>query len=333
MKQLLIEESMPTLNSPLLSDFKQQVEQTEGMMPHPPVDADRAQWQQCLCWYVNYLMTHNRSDEAATLIDAWVNDDSLLDFPNIMHAWIWLVRMTIYIAHADRSAALSAAENALRVLVEVTNKRHADFLAILASLLYNLAIIHHENGDNNRAVKELTKAQKIFERLVKRNERRFTPMMLYSIEASTTIYKSRAKQMSVFEHYQTNTQLYTAMLSEGGTKARTALNNLVESLKKEGDLMLIMGNARNAAKFYTKALRYQKKASRTMGHKELVLSIGLAKALIRLANRRDAAEQLLNSLLPLAQRINATDEIAEIEQLLNNKNKNINIMTLLKGLS
>ena len=70
-----------------------------------------------------------------------------------------------------------------------------------------------------------------------------------------------------------------------------------------------------------------------MGHKELVLSIGLAKALIRLANRRDAAEQLLNSLLPLAQRINATDEIAEIEQLLNNKNKNINIMTLLKGLS
>lgn len=333
MKRLLIEESMPTLSSAFLAEFELQVKQGGGALPPQPQQCDDTNWRQCLCWYVNYLMLKNRSDEAATLIDSWVNDDSLMAFPHITHAWVWLVRMTIYIAHSDRSAALSAAENSLRELVEVTNKRSVDFLAILASLLYNLAIIHHENGDNNRAVKELTKAQKIFERLVKRNERRFSPMMLYSIEASTTIYKSRAKQMSVFEHYHNNAQLYTAMLSEGGTKARTALNNLVESLKKEGDLMLILGNPRNAAKFYSKALRYQKKASRTMGHKELVLSIGLAKALIRLANRRDAAEQLLNSLLPLAQRINATEEIIEIEQLLNNKNKNINIMTLLKGLS
>lgn len=332
MKQLLIEESMPALKSPYLADFKQQVQLTSSL-PSRLDGCPENDWQECVCWYINYLMTHERVQEAAQIIDDAVNDDTLYTYPLITHAWVWLVRMTIYIKGGDKSAALSAAENSLRVLVQVTNKRHVDFLAILASLLYNLAIIHHENGENTRAVKELTKAQKIFERLVKRDEHRFSPMMLYSIEASTTIFKSRAKQMSIFEHYQSNTALYTTMLSEGGAKARTALANLVESLKKEGDLMLIMGNPRNAAKFYTKALRYQKKASRTMGHKELVLSIGLAKALIRLANRRDAAEQLLNSLLPLAQRINAKDEIAEIEQLLNNKNKNINIMTLLKGLS
>ena len=332
MKHLLIEESMPSFRSPFLATVQEQVRRTEAL-PQRPEDIPENDWQECLCWYLFYLMTHKREQEAATLIDNWVDDDYMFSFPLISHAWVWLVRMTIYIKAADNSAALSAAENSLRVLVQVTNKRHVDFLAILASLLYNLAFIHHDNGENTRAVKELTKAQKIFERLVKRDERRFTPMMLYSIEASTTIFKSRAKQMSVFEHYQSNAELYTAMLSEGGAKARTALANLVESLKKEGDLMLIMGNPRNAAKFYTKALRYQKKASRSMGHKELVLSIGLAKALIRLANRREAAEQLLNSLLPLAQRINATDEITEIEQLLNNKNKNINIMTLLKGLS
>ena len=70
-----------------------------------------------------------------------------------------------------------------------------------------------------------------------------------------------------------------------------------------------------------------------MGERELTLSIALAKALIRLVNRRAAAEQLLNSLLPLAQRLHATKEITEIEQLLNNRNKNHNIMTMLKGIS
>lgn len=70
-----------------------------------------------------------------------------------------------------------------------------------------------------------------------------------------------------------------------------------------------------------------------MGERELTLSIALAKALIRLVNRRAAAEQLLNSLIPLAQRLQATKEITEIEQLLNNRNKNHNIMTMLKGIS
>ena len=96
--------------------------------------------------------------------------------------------------------------------------------------------------------------------------------------------------------------------------------------------MLEMGNGRNAVKYYTKALRYQKKLGEKMGERELRLSIGLAKALMRLINRRAAAEQLLRSLLPLAQRLNATAEEHEIQNLLNNKNKNMNIMTLLKSI-
>ena len=72
--------------------------------------------------------------------------------------------------------------------------------------------------------------------------------------------------------------------------------------------------------------------SEKMGHRELTLSIGLAKALMRLINRRTAAEQLLRSLLPLAQRLDATAQVHEIQDLLNNKNKNVNIMTLLKSI-
>ncbi len=331
MKKLLIEESFPTLKS----DLKALTDQVKQSGELPDMEAlDPAVASDLRLWYVKYLMLHDRQHDAAMSIDEMVFDDSVASFPLLHHAWLWLARMSLFIDSNDYMLALGSAENALNVLVNVTTKRSEDFLGIVASLLYNLAYIHNKTDDNARAVKELTKSQKLFERLVKRNNARFSPMLVYAVEASTTIFKSHIKQMNVFAHYQTTTELYTAMLGDKDSeKVRIALANLVDSLRNEGDLMLQMGNARNAVKFYTKALRYQKKISDTMGHKELVLSISLAKALLRLVNRRAAAEQLLNSLLPLAQRLEATDEIVEIEQLLNNRNKNSNIMSMLKGMS
>ena len=139
--------------------------------------------------------------------------------------------------------------------------------------------------------------------------------------------------MNVLAHYQTASELYMSELDSGdANETRTAMSNLVDTLGKEGDIMLEMGNSRNAVKYYTKALRYQKKLGDKMGERDLKLSIGLAKALMRLINRRAAAEQLLRSLLPLAQRLDATAEVHEIQDLLNNKNKNTNIMTLLKSI-
>lgn len=69
-----------------------------------------------------------------------------------------------------------------------------------------------------------------------------------------------------------------------------------------------------------------------LGERELRISIGLARALLRIINRRAAAEQLLNSLLPLARKLQASNEVIEIENLLSNKNRNVNIMTLLKSI-
>ena len=154
-----------------------------------------------------------------------------------------------------------------------------------------------------------------------------------AVEASTEVIKSKTKQMNVLAHYQSASELYMSELGSGDANAtRTAMSNLVETLGKQGDIMLEMGNSRNAVKYYTKALRYQKKLGEKLGERELTLSIGLAKALMRLINRRAAAEQLLRSLLPLAQRLDATAEVHEIQDLLNNKNKNVNIMTLLKSI-
>ncbi len=330
MKPLLIDASFPKLGSDI-TVAKAQIS-TIGKQPDLEGLSREAVLEVHL-WQVLYLINNGRSAEAAPLIDTLVFDESYSDMPALYVSWLWLARMSIFVANSDFMLALGAAENALTQMVDITNKKKEDFLAILASLLYNLAAVHNSLGDSARAKKELTKCQKLFERLVKKNERRFSPMLLYAIEASTSIITSKAQQMEVLKHYDDEVKLYTGMLNNGDSKrTREALINLVNSLKKEGDIMLEMGNGRNAAKYYTKALRYQKKVSTHMGHKELVLSIGLAKALNKVVNRRESAEQLLESLQPLAKRLNATNELIEIENMLNNKNKNTNIMSLLKSI-
>ena len=286
-----------------------------------------------LC-YIDYLITNKRDLEAEQVIEEFIYDDDIMQqLPELYAAWLWLSRMALLIDGGSPSLSLGAAENALLVLSGHMGKKTEDFNAIVAALLYILALAHHDMGDNSRAAKELTKAQQLLERLAKRNEARFSAMLLMAVEASTEVIKSKTKQMNVLAHYQSASELYMSELDSGDANAtRTAMSNLVDTLGKEGDIMLEMGNGRNAVKYYTKALRYQKKLGDKMGHRDLRLSIGLAKALMRLINRRSAAEQLLRSLLPLAQRLDATAEVHEIQDLLNNKNKNVNIMTLLKSI-
>jgi tetratricopeptide (TPR) repeat protein len=158
-------------------------------------------------------------------------------------------------------------------------------------------------------------------------------MLMHLVEASTAVIKSRSKQLSVLAYYQSETERYTRQLENSeGNDLREGMSHLVDALKNEGDIMLNMGNARNAVKYYTKALRYLKRMHDQLGERELRISIGLARALLRIINRRAAAEQLLNSLLPLARKLQASNEVIEIENLLSNKNRNVNIMTLLKSI-
>ncbi len=284
--------------------------------------------------YAEYLIASKRDLEAEQVIEEFIYDDERMQqLPELYVAWLWLARMALLIDSGNPSLSLGAAENALLVLSDHQGKKTEDFNAIVTALLFNLALAHHDMGDNSRAAKELTKAQQLLERLTKRNEARFSAMLLMAVEASTEVIKSKTKQMNVLAHYQSASELYMSELDSGDANAtRTAMSNLVDTLGKEGDIMLEMGNGRNAVKYYTKALRYQKKLGEKMGERDLRLSIGLAKALMRLINRRAAAEQLLRSLLPLAQRLDATAEVNEIQELLNNKNKNVNIMTLLKSI-
>ena len=331
MNSLPITIAMPRLKNDMTIARAQMA--TSDTMPSTKGLDDGIVTEMKMC-YAEYLIVNKRDLEAEQVIEEFIyDDDRMQQLPELYAAWLWLARMALLIDSGNPSLSLGAAENALLVLSEHQGKKTEEFNAIVASLLFNLALAHHDMGDNSRAAKELTKAQQILERLTKRNEARFSALLLMAVEASTEVIKSKTKQMNVLAHYQTVSELYMSELDSGDANAtRTAMSNLVDTLGKEGDIMLEMGNGRNAVKYYTKALRYQKKLGDKMGHRDLQLSIGLAKALMRLINRRAAAEQLLRSLLPLAQRLDATAEVNEIQELLNNKNKNMNIMTLLKSI-
>lgn len=280
-------------------------------------------------WHVLMLLESDRLSEAAMMLDTLNFTPSSTTTPPLYTAWMWLERMNIYIVRLDYLMAVDAAEHSLRALDGIVVKKGDDYLAILAGLLYNLARVHNATGDSSRATKELDKAQKLYERLAKKDEARFSVMLTYAVEASMLIYHSRQRQMEVFAHYNELTEQYSTLV-EGGNKE--ALSSLVDSLQKEGDIMLVMGNHRSAMKYFTKALRYQKRISTEMGMKELTLSIGLARSLMRIHGHRNKAEELLTSLRQLAQRLGATAELGEIASLLDKKDKNSRIMTLLKGI-
>lgn len=324
-KQLLLTSFPPPVSDMTLAQA--QIEATGEM---PPLDgiAPELTHDISMC-YVCYLIGHDRFSEALDLATALTAGENAEMMPPLHSAWLWLAQMALHIQAKDYTTALTDAENALTTLSGVIGRRSEAFLAIVASLIFNLARLHHATGDSSKASKELIRAQQLFERLVKKNEAKFSALLIHSVEASTSIIKSRQQQLHVFAQYQSMTETYTTMLQDG-EKAAEALQNLVDSLANEGEIMLQMGNGRNAVKYYTRALRYQKKLSKNMGLRELQLSLGLARGLMKIINRRAAAEQLLNSLLPLARQLNANEEERIITDLLNNKNKNFNIMNLLK---
>ncbi len=285
--------------------------------------------------FVKHLLGDDElAPQAPAAIDTLLFSEQFSEQLQPLHAaWLWMARMSTFIAHEDLMLALGAAENALNVMADVTHKKTEDFLALLVTALYNLAHVHHQLSDNARATKELTRAHKLLERLVKKNEKRFTPIMLFATDAATDIIKSKNRQMEMLARCHDLTELYTSQLNESDTSlAAQALNQLIDTLEQEGNIMLEMGNPRDAMRYFSKALRYQKRLSDNMGMRELTLSLGLARSLNRIKQRRAAAEQLLTSLLPLARKLGAAREAVAIENMLNNRSKNTRIMSLLKGL-
>ncbi|MCH4154881.1 MAG: hypothetical protein LKF31_01115 [Muribaculaceae bacterium] len=295
-----------------ISAIKESIEAT-GNFPAvgsvaPESEAD------ALIFFVLFLMQHNRLQEALSQIDAAIEK---LQSPSLAHAWILLAKAHILLENSNNTEAAAAAEESLRSLVAIENEVDDNFRAIAALALYNLAVAHFNTDDTKNADNELTRAQKIFERLAHSDRKRFSTALLITIDASTTIFKSNLKLMNTLAHYQVASDVYLTEASKG---TADALSNLIDSLNNAGDIHLKMQNYRQAMRYFTKALRYHSKITEDFDLRSLRISIGLGNALLHIINRHAAGEQLLKSMLPVAKRLNAAAEESEINNLLNNMN-------------
>lgn len=321
MKPLAHEMAFPALGSDI-EQWKEQIIET-GTLPMELMEGEQS--NDVRRWYILYLLSEGLIEEAKNSL-ATINRNGYVG--TLGGAWLSLADMTVGIELNELSEALLAGEEALKRLAEVEEDRsNPDFIAIVAGVIYNLAMVHHAVGENVRAEKELLKAQKLLEKLAKKDKQRFGSSIVVAIEASTTIFNSRLKQMNVLAHYQVTTDLYLDKANKGITQA---INDLVKSLQQEGDLHLKIGNYRDAVKYYTKAIRYQKKITDKMGEWELRMSINLARALLQIKNRQSTGEQLLKSLLPLAERLDAVSEKNEIQALLEHKGKSFDFLSFVK---
>ncbi len=320
MKPLSHNMSFPDLGVDI-SQWKEQILET-GTIPTHLMSEEES--KAVRLWYVLYLLNEGEYEQAGRSL-AEIDRDIYAG--TLGGAWLYLADMSVLVEDNNSSEALSAGEQALRMLADMdVDRTSADFVAIVAVVIYNLAMIHHKVGENVRAEKELMKSQKLLDKLAKKDKARFGASVVRSIEASTTIFNSRLKQMNVLAHYQVATDLYLDKANRGMTQA---INDLVDSLQNEGDLHLKIGNYRDAVKYYTKALRYQKKVTAKMGERELRLSINLGRALLQIVQRRATGEQLLRSMLPLAERLDRQAEINEISALLEHK-RSFDFMSFLK---
>ena len=236
-----------------------------------------------------------------------------MELCGLMAAWREVLLAHVCAAASQYGGAIDHCAEALRGLIAAEAHRQSpNFLALVAAVLHTLAFAHYKMGNNKRAEKELVKAQKILDRLAKKDNNRFAASLVQALAASTDIFRSKLKLMNLLAHYQVAADLYLDKVSTG---VSTAVTSLVDALKKQGDLHLQMCNYRDAVKFYTKALRYAKKVSPAIDLQQLQISINLAKALMNIINRHDAGHRLLDSLLPVAYRLGAEAEAAEIVSL------------------
>jgi tetratricopeptide (TPR) repeat protein len=321
MKPLSLDMAFPELRNDI-TQWKDQINES-GQLPAELMSEEEG--LDVRRWYVLYLANNGLVDEAIQELST-INRD--LYAGTLGGAWLYLAEMALQIERNEFNYALEAGEQSLRVLASMeTDRTHIDYLALVAGVVYCLAVLHHKVGENVRAEKELVKAQKLLEKLAKKDKMRFGASIVNAIEASTTIFNSRLKQMNILAHYQITTDLYLDKAHKGVTQA---IYDLVESLQNEGDLHLKIGNYRDAVKYYTKALRYQKKVTPKMGERELRISINMGRALLHITARQSTGEQLLRSLIPLAERLDAINEKNEIQAILDHKGKAFDFMSFIK---
>lgn len=243
-----------------------------------------------------------------------------------LHAALMQILTALSIENDDMAEAGLTAASALTLLAQEPRRKDEPFLEVLGSLLYDVAFLHAGRSEFKQAERELEKCLKIFERLAKTDPARYGSAVIMAQNASTSIYRSRVKQVNLLAHYQVATSTYLQMVNSG---IEDATARLVESLHTEGVTLARMGRHREAVQYFTRALKYMTKLNPVFDRRQLEMSIDLGEALLNVPASRDKGVHLLNTMLHKATKINAGDDHRRIVDILvNAKSRRLDILGL-----
>ena len=236
----------------------------------------------------------------------------------LVHASCFQIGAWIAVALQQYEKAGERIVGSLQLLAVCDNKKNTEVTAMTAALLYDYAVLCHNNRRKTKAEKALGKASAIYNRLQKSQSERFVEAAAYTAAATTEIYRSKIKMLNTLAHHQAATEYYTDAVKSG---AAEAMNSLINSISKEAETMFEMEHYRTAVRLYTKAVRYQQKLSPKFGIKELRLSLQLAEALLYLPIRKETGIRLPETLQASAQKLNAEKELEKINAYLDGQLK------------
>lgn len=263
------------------------------------------------------MIQEGRTEEAITLIhdfDVMVSriqeeSPALIN----VHAALMQILTALYIEAEMLTDALQAGATVLNLLAQSPKRKDEPFLSILASLLYDISMIHSEREENKQAEREIEKSMKLFERLARQKPDRYGAAHVLALNASTTVYTSRQRQANTLAQYQAATSAYLQQLNEG---IEDAGMQLIESLATEGRTLVKMNRQREAVQYFTRALKLLSKISPEFDTLHLNLSIDLGHALLSLKGTREKGIHLLNTMLYKASKLNADEEHRRIVDIL-----------------
>lgn len=230
-----------------------------------------------------------------------------------IHAALMQILTALYIRSELIEEAKGTAAATLTLLASSPKRRDEPFLAVLASLLHDISILHYNRSEYRQAEREIEKSMKIFERLAKQKPERYASAYMLTQSVSTIVMRSKAKQATMLATHQQDTENYLQMLDEG---IEGAASRLVDSLAEQGRTLARMDKHRDAIQFYMRALKYLTGIESDFTNRQLKLSVDLGESLLNVKTTRDKGIHLLNTMLHKASKLHSDDEHRRIVDIL-----------------
>ncbi len=222
-----------------------------------------------------------------------------------IHTALLQVLAGLHLSLGETAEARSAASEALALLAQEPKRKDEPFLSLLASLLYDLAIIHSADSEFQQAERSLVKAAKLLARLARLNPDRYGPAHVTVLEANVKVCRKAGDQADALRDCQEATNRYLELTREG--LMDDAVAHLADSMAEQGLTLARMGRHREAILFLSRALRYLTRLQPEMDLRQLSLSTELGISLLLQKSTREKGIHLLNTMLHKATRLGADD--------------------------